>query len=148
MSHGPLQKTLNTRGPCSSMKIPSFGLWPLLALCTWSQRTALWPPRWTRAPFEKLWLWNKSCKRLGFRPKRSIKPCYTNRTTKQTCMWTRQRTNLLQLEHDAGFAKLTRWIMKTRHSKYSFALSIHSDVRTKPQWLWRIPTSLHRCILL
>jgi len=22
--------------------------------------------------------------------------------------------------------------MKTRHSKYSFALSIHSDVRTKP----------------
>jgi len=23
---------------------------------------------------------NKSCKRLGSRPKRSIKPCYTNRT--------------------------------------------------------------------
>jgi len=22
--------------------------------------------------------------------------------------------------------------MKTRHSKYSFALSIHSDIRTKP----------------
>jgi len=38
----------------------------------------------------------------------------------------------LELEHHAGFAKLTRWIMKTIHSKYSFALSIHSDVRTKP----------------
>ena len=47
-------------------------------------------------------------------------------------MWTRLRANLLQLEHQAGFAKLTRRIMKTRHSKYSFALSIHSDVRTKP----------------
>ena len=40
--------------------------------------------------------------------------------------------NLLELEHHAGFAKFTRWIMKTRHSRYSFALSIHSDVRTKP----------------
>jgi len=134
MSRAPLQKTLNTCGRCSSIKIPSFGgcLWPLLGLCTWSQRTVPWPPRGTRAPFQKLWLRNKSCKRLGSRPKRSIKPCYTNRTTKQTCMWTRLRTNVLQLEHHAGFAKLTRWIMKTRHSKYSFALSIHSDVRTKP----------------
>jgi len=26
-------------------------------------------------------------------------------------------TNLLKSEHHAGFAKLTRWIMKTRHSK-------------------------------
>jgi len=40
--------------------------------------------------------------------------------------------NLLELEHHAAFAKLTRWIMKTRYSKYSFALSIHSDVRPKP----------------
>ena len=40
-----------------------------------------------------------------------------------------------------------RWIMKTRHSKYSFALSIHSDVRTKPQRKRRIATSLQRCIL-
>jgi len=47
-------------------------------------------------------------------------------------MLTRLRTNLLQLEHHAGFAKLTRLIMKTRRSKYSFALSIHSDVITKP----------------
>jgi len=47
-------------------------------------------------------------------------------------MLARLRTNLPELEHHAGFAKLTRWITKTRHSKYSFALSIHSDVRTKP----------------
>ena len=32
-------------------------------------------------------------------------------------MLTRQRTSLLELEHNAGFAKLTRRIMKTRHSK-------------------------------
>jgi len=47
-------------------------------------------------------------------------------------MLTRLQTNLLELEHHAGFTKLTRLIMKTRHSKYSFALSIHSDVRTEP----------------
>jgi len=47
-------------------------------------------------------------------------------------MLTRLRTNLLELEHHAGFAKLTRLVMKTRHSKYSFGLSIHSDVKTKP----------------
>jgi len=40
--------------------------------------------------------------------------------------------NLLELERHAAFAKLTRLIMKTRYSKYSFALSIHSDVRAKP----------------
>ena len=95
-----------------------------------TQRTVAWPPRGTRTPFE--WLRNKSCKRLGSRPKRSIKPCYTNRKSKKACMWTRLRTNLLQLGHRASFAKFTRWIMKTRHSKYSFALSIHSNVRTKP----------------
>jgi len=59
---------------------------------------------------------NKSCKRMGSRRKRSIKPCYTNRTIKETCMLTRLRTSLLELEHHAGFAKLTWWIMKTRHS--------------------------------
>ena len=42
---------------------------------------------------------------------------------------------------------MSRLIMKTRHSKYSVALSIHTDVRTKSQRLRRIPTSLHRCIL-
>jgi len=47
-------------------------------------------------------------------------------------MLTRLRTSLSELEHHAGFAKLTRLIMKTRHRKYSFALSIHSNVRTKP----------------
>jgi len=47
-------------------------------------------------------------------------------------MWTQLRTNLLQLEHHAGFAELTRWILETCHRKCSFALSIHSDVRTKP----------------
>jgi len=54
-------------------------------------------------------------------------------------MLTRLRTNLLKLEHHAGFAKLTIQIMKTRHSKYSFALSIHSDVRTKPSQLRQFP---------
>jgi len=44
-------------------------------------------------------------------------------------MLTRLRTNLVKLEHHAGFAKLTRRIMKTRHGKYSFALRIYSDVR-------------------
>ena len=62
-------------------------------------------------------------------------------------MLTRLRTNLPELEHHAGFAKLARRIMKTRHSKYSFALSINLDVRTKTLQLRRIPTSLHRCIL-
>jgi len=47
-------------------------------------------------------------------------------------MLTRLRTNLLDFRHHAGFAKLTRWIRKTCHSQYGFALSIHSDVRTKP----------------
>jgi len=37
-------------------------------------------------------------------------------------MLTQLRTNLLKLEHHAGFAKLTRCITKTRHCKYSFAL--------------------------
>jgi len=60
---------------------------------------------------------NKSCKRMASRRKRSIKPCYyTNRTIKETCMLTRLRTGLLELENHAGFAKLTRWIMKTQHS--------------------------------
>jgi len=134
MSRGPLQKTLNIYGPCSSIKIPSFGVcsWPLLGLCTWFPENSSVAPKRNEGPFEKVWLRNKSCKRLGSCPKRSIKPCYTNWTIKQTCMWTRLRTNLLQLENHAGFAKLTRWIMKTRQSKYSFALSVHSDVRTKP----------------
>jgi len=118
---------------CSSIKIPSFGLCsrPLLGLCTWSPENSSVAPKGDEDPFEKLWLRNKSCKDLGSRPKRSMKPCYTNRTIKYTCMWTRLRTNLLQLEHHPGFAKLTRWIMKTHHSKYSFALS-HSDTRTEP----------------
>jgi len=47
-------------------------------------------------------------------------------------MLTRLRTNLLDSKHHAGFAKLTRWNKKTRHSRYGFVLSIHSDVRTKP----------------
>jgi len=47
-------------------------------------------------------------------------------------MLTRQQTKLPKLEHHAGFAKLTRWITKIRHSKYSFELSIHSDIRTEP----------------
>jgi len=60
---------------------------------------------------------------------------------------TRLQRNLLDLKYHAGFAKLTRLIMKTRRSQCSFVLSINSDVRSKPQRLKRIPTSLHRCIL-
>jgi len=52
-------------------------------------------------------------------------------------MLTRLRTNLLDLKHHAGFAKFTRRIMKTRYSKCGFALSIQSDVRTKPLRLSR-----------
>jgi len=33
--------------------------------------------------------------------------------------------NSLKLERHAGLKKLSRWITKTRHSKYSFALSAH-----------------------
>ena len=40
--------------------------------------------------------------------------------------------SLLKLEHHAGFKELSRWIMKTCRSKYSFALSIHSKIKTKP----------------
>jgi len=47
-------------------------------------------------------------------------------------MLTPLRTNLVKLEDHAGFAKLIRCIVKIRHSKYSFALSIHSDIKTKP----------------
>jgi len=49
-------------------------------------------------------------------------------------MLTRLSGNLLKLEHHAGFKKLSRWITKTRHSKYSFALRANEEVRTKPQW--------------
>jgi len=38
---------------------------------------------------------------------------------------TRLSDNLLKLEHHSGFKKLSRWITKTRHSKYSLALSAH-----------------------
>jgi len=37
-------------------------------------------------------------------------------------MLTRLSDTLLKLEHHA---ELSRWITKTRHSKYSFALSAH-----------------------
>jgi len=32
--------------------------------------------------------------------------------------------NLLKLEHHAGLEKLSRCVMKSRHSKYSFVLSL------------------------
>ena len=84
-----------------------------------------------------------SCKRLGSHPKRSIKPCLPlvffsqwtliiHKPDNYVDLYVDTATdNLLELEHHAGFAKLTRWIMKTRHRKYSFAFSIHSDIRTK-----------------
>jgi len=31
--------------------------------------------------------------------------------------------NSIKLEHHAGFKKMSRWITKSRHSEYSFALS-------------------------
>jgi len=40
-------------------------------------------------------------------------------------MLTRLSHNLLMLGHHAGLKKLSTWITKTRHSKYSFALSAH-----------------------
>jgi len=40
-------------------------------------------------------------------------------------MLTRLLDNLLKLVHHAGLKKLSRWITKTHHSKYSFALSAH-----------------------
>jgi len=40
-------------------------------------------------------------------------------------MLSRLPENLLKLEYHAGFKKLSRWITKTRHSKYSSALSAH-----------------------
>jgi len=52
MSRGPLQKTLNTCGPCSSMKIPSFGLCllPLLGLCPRLRENSSVPPKVGRGP--------------------------------------------------------------------------------------------------
>ena len=40
-------------------------------------------------------------------------------------MLTRLLDNLLKSEHHAGLKKLSRWITKTHHSKYSFARSAH-----------------------
>jgi len=59
----------SARGPCSA------------SACS-PQRTASVVPKGARAPFKKPWLRNKSCKRLGSRQKRPIKPCYTNWTIK------------------------------------------------------------------
>ena len=42
--------------------------------------------------------------------------------------WQRLSDNLLKLEHHAGLKKTTRWSVKTRHSKYSFALSNSPEV--------------------
>jgi len=63
-------------------------------------------------------------------------------------MWTRLRPNLLQLEHHVGFAKIDQMNHENSPQQISFAFSIHSDTRTKSYRLRRIPTSLHRCILL
>jgi len=38
-------------------------------------------------------------------------------------MLTRLSDNLLKLEHHASIKKLSRWITKTRGSKYNFTLS-------------------------
>jgi len=40
--------------------------------------------------------------------------------------------NLLKSGYHAGFKKIEQWIMKSRHSKCSFALSTYSEVRNKP----------------
>jgi len=62
MSRGALQKTLNACGPLLINK-------KYLDLASAS---AHGPQGWTRNPFEKPWHRNKSCRRLGSRPKRSI----------------------------------------------------------------------------
>ena len=54
---------------------------------------------------------------------------------------------LTRIRTSCRFCKIDQMYYETRHSKYSFALSIHLDVRTKTSQLRRIPTSLHRCIL-
>ena len=87
---------------------------------------------------------NKSCKRLRSRPKRSIK----RSLSADFSLWTlimhkpdngRRRPvfwhdyeQLTRIRTSRRLYKFSIWIMKTRHSKYSFALSIHSDVRTTP----------------
>jgi len=47
-------------------------------------------------------------------------------------MLTRLSVSLLKLEHHSDLKKLSRWITKTLHSKYSFALRAHQEVRTNP----------------
>jgi len=54
MSHGALQKTLNTCGPLLFNKKPGFGLclcsWPLFGVCTCLQRTASVAPKGEGGP--------------------------------------------------------------------------------------------------
>ena len=113
----PFKRLSTLLAPCSSKKYLVLTSASARGPCSASARG---PQGVVRALFEEPWLRNKSCKRVGSRPMRSTKPCYTNRTKVDLYVDT-LRTHLLQLEHHAGFAKLTRWIMKTRHSKYSFA---------------------------
>jgi len=40
-------------------------------------------------------------------------------------MLTKLLHNLLKLEQHAGFKKLSRWITKTHHSKYSLAINAY-----------------------
>jgi len=77
--------------------------------------------------------WKQKLQTLGSHPKRSIKPCYTNRTIKQTCKLTRPRTNLPESEHHAGFANWADELWKLATANIALhSVSMHSDGRTKP----------------
>jgi len=48
--------------------------------------------------------------------------------------------NWLKLEYHAGFKKLEQWIMKSRHSKWSFALNTHkSEINLNNQGVFPKP---------
>ena len=65
----PFKRLSTLVASCSSIKIPSFGL----CLYSWlPEKRSVASKRGRRAPLEKPWLRNKSCKRLGCRPKRSM----------------------------------------------------------------------------
>jgi len=62
---------------------------------------------------------NKCGEKAKFRHSRKT----ASSNEKQKYMLTRLSDNSQKLGHHAGLTKLSRWITKTRHSKYSFALN-------------------------
>jgi len=83
-----------------------------------------------------------SFKRLESHLKRSIKPCLfllifsrwtliIHKPDNIPACW-QDYEQLTKIRTPCRLKKLSRWMIKTRHSKYSFALSTHSEVRNKP----------------